>query len=111
MSRRKLSRNRMIKAYHKATGLSYKECRARLKSINWDLGGLFNTMMPVANAVVEAMARLGEMIIEVADKVVEVISETVVPAINETVEQINEKARKGEWSQLAAKIAEESSQS
>ena len=112
MRKRTLSRNKMIKAYHKGSGLSYKECRARLKSIHWDLGGLFNMMMPVfSNAFAEAMARVGEAFLEMADKVIEAISESVAPALLEIADQINEKARKDEWSRLDAKTVEESSRS
>lgn len=39
MSKNKpLSRNKSIKILHELTGITYKECRTKLKACNWDLG-------------------------------------------------------------------------
>ena len=33
-----MSRNKDIAFLHSFTGASYKDCRARMKAVNWDLG-------------------------------------------------------------------------
>ena len=47
-----MSRNKDIQFYHKVSGLSYKECRANLKAVHWDLGAIF---FPKLHGLTESM--------------------------------------------------------
>lgn len=51
-----LSRNKTIKILHESTGKTYKECRAILKSNNWDL----NEVLGI-NSLIAAFQRLPEI--------------------------------------------------
>lgn len=55
-----LSRNKTIKILHESTGKTYKECRAILKSNNWDLNealGL-NLFIAALQSLPETIQRL-----------------------------------------------------
>lgn len=98
MKQKTLSRNKLIKAYHKASGLSYKECRANLKAINWnidnwikqlDISGFLDNMC-------EAVARIGEALAEAATRAGEALAEVAIQVgepIGKLADEINENVK------------------
>lgn len=68
----KLSRNKMIKIYHRVSGLSYKECRSNLKKIGWDIYRL----EPFYNAIAKAVDKASKVIYCMAEALGEALVET-----------------------------------
>lgn len=74
----KISRNKMIKLYHRVSGLSYKECRSNLKKIGWDI----HRLDPFYNAIAKA--------VDEASKVIYCMAETIGEALVETARTARE---------------------
>jgi hypothetical protein len=88
---KKLSRNKIIKIYHRVSGLSYKECRSNLKKIGWDIYRL----EPFYNAIGKAL--------DEANKVIFCIAEALGEAIAETAKVVREAF--GEMAEILSDIA------
>lgn len=85
-----MSRNKMIKFVHETTGLSYRECRRRLKECNWDVlkaSGIETT----------------------ADKILDVftdLSEAITIFVNSVVDSLASLIKSIDWQAVAEAVIE-----
>lgn len=98
MKKTTISRNKLIKAYHKASGLSYKECRANLKAINWNVDNWIKQLdiSGFLDNLCEGVERIGETLAEVATRAGEALAEFAIQLgepIGKLADEINENVR------------------
>lgn len=83
-----MSRNKMIKFVHETTGLSYGECRRRLKECNWDVWKA-SGMETVADKILDVLPDFSEAIAifinAVADSITSIINSIDWQALSEAV--------------------------
>lgn len=78
-----MSKNKKIKYMHNATGLSYKECRKRLKKNNWDLYkamGYDQVLEIIGNfgkAVTESLGPTIQAMVDSTKKIAQYIADTI----------------------------------
>ena len=100
-----MSKNKIIKFMHDETGLSYKECRKRLKENNWNLlraMGYGEALEKIVSLTQELSKSLASAINAMVDScrqlalaVADAISKTDLQAIIEQAEQLQEENSNG----------------
>lgn len=83
-----MSRNKDIKLLHEVTGLSYKECRARMKRCGWDVSKAFFDGNPFVCCLDQGFDELLKAVSDAAEMVADAVN-GVADAMTKVIKKVN----------------------